>query len=109
MAVTYVKGGKGILGNLGTLASLAGTAIPGAQWLTLLGTGMSAIDNMINGGGGDYTTNNPLEKLKDAMTSWQNPASGNIARTAKKASDVVKATRPPTNYDELASRGWGAW
>ena len=110
MAVQYVKGGSGILGNLGSLATLAGMFVPGAQWLTPLGVGMSAVDNIMNGSSGDASdTIDALGKLKEAMTGWKNPASGNIAKVANNAARAARSVRPETSYDELASRGWGAY
>ena len=50
MSVIQVNGGKGILGTLGTLASLGGAAF-GVPMLTTLGTGMTGIDTLMNGGG----------------------------------------------------------
>ena len=110
MAVQYVKGGSGILGNLGSLATLAGMFVPGAQWLTPLGAGMSAVDSIMNGNSGDASgTIDALGKLKEAMTGWKNPASGNIAKVASNAARAARSVRPATSYDELASRGWEAY
>ncbi|MBR1437866.1 MAG: hypothetical protein IJ587_04950 [Synergistaceae bacterium] len=105
MAVQYVQSSPGILSNIGDLASLAGMAIPGAQWLTVLGTGMKAADGLINGYGGNSGNSqmDALEKLKNAITGWKNPASGNIAKVANKAANSVT---PATDFEELASRGW---
>ena len=104
MATKVVKGGPGILSNLGNLASLGGM-VTGQPWLTALGTGMKATDGLINGSNLD-TQSDALEKLKDVITGWKNPASGNIAKVARKAANTVS---PATDYNELLSRGWGVW
>ena len=108
MAIQYVKSSPGILSNLGDLASLGGLAIPGAGWLTALGAGMKATDRLINGRGGNNgsSTIDDLKELKDAITGWKNPATGNIAKVAGKAANSVIL---PTDYDELEQRGWGLW
>lgn len=108
MATKVVKGGPGILSNLGNFATLGGM-ITGQPWLTALGTGMKATDSLINGSGNADSQNDALEKLKDVITGWKNPASGNIAKVAGKASKVAGTASPATDYDELLSRGWGAW
>ncbi|MBQ7170067.1 MAG: hypothetical protein IJR63_09240 [Synergistaceae bacterium] len=105
MAVKVVKGGNGILGNLGSIATLAGMFIPGAQWLTPLGAGMSAVNSIMNGGNADSTID-ALGKLKDVMTGWQNPASGNIAKTAGTVASAAKGISPYESDEELA-RKWG--
>lgn len=105
MAVKYVQGGGGgILSNLGDLASLGGLVIPGAGWLTALGLGMRATDNMINKRGGGSMTVDDLSKLKDIVNGagWKNPASGNVAK-------VENNSVSQTSDDELYARGWGAW
>ena len=112
MAVKVLEKQPGILSNIGNLASLAGT-VTGQPWLTALGAGMKATDGLINGfGNGNNSTSSAedaLSKLKDTITGWKNPASGNIAKTAGKAAEAIKAIKSPTSYDELLARGWGAW
>lgn len=50
MSVIYQqKGGGGLLGTLGMLASLGSKFIPGAQWLTPLGMGLTAASGNISG------------------------------------------------------------
>ena len=113
MATKYVQSsGGGILGTLGGLATLGGMLIPGAQWLTPLGAGMSAVNSLMNGGGAESQVD-ALAKLKEVMSSWENPASGNIAKVASKVANntmnAVNAVKPITSDAELYSRGWGAW
>ena len=104
MATKVVKGGPGILSNLGNLAALGGM-VTGQPWLTALGTGMKATDSLINGSGDTDSQTDALEKLKNVITGWKNPASGNIAKAAK----IANTVSPVTDYNELLSRGWGAW
>ena len=108
MATKVVKGGPGILSNLGNLATLGGM-VTGQPWLTALGTGMKATDSLINGNGDTDSQTDALEKLKNVITGWKNPASGNIANVAGKAAKAANAVSPVTDYDELLGRGWGAW
>lgn len=104
MAVQVVENkGSGILGNIGSLATLGGL-VTGQPWLTALGTGMSTVDGMINPSGGGSSGADALAKLKDVIDGWKNPASGNIARTASKAAEAAKAVIPAMSYEELASR-----
>ena len=108
MATKVVKGGPGILSNLGNLATLGGM-VTGQPWLTALGTGMKATDSLINGNGDTDSQTDALEKLKNVITGWKNPASGNITKVAGKAAKMANAVSPATDYNELLSRGWGAW
>ena len=110
MAIKVLDKQPGILSNIGNLASLAGT-VTGQPWLTALGAGMKATDGLINGSGNNGSKNaeDALGKLKDAITGWKNPASGNIAKTMGKAAEYAKAIKPNIDYDELLGRGWGAW
>lgn len=105
MATKVVKGGPGILSNIGNLASLAGMAT-GQPWLTALGAGAKLTDGMINGFGDNGTSGaeDVLGKLKEAMDGWKNPASGNIARTAGKTASAANSVNPAMSYEELASR-----
>ena len=81
---------NGILGTLGTLASLGGT-LTGQPWLTTLGMGMRGLDGVLNGGststGGNAQTaggtNTDWEKILSKLKEgWKNPASGNVAKSA---------------------------
>ena len=108
MATKVVEsGGRGILGNLGNIATLAGMFIPGAQWLTPLGAGMSAVDSMMNGADSSSTID-ALGKLKDVITGWQNPASGNIAKTAGTVANAARNVSPYVTDEELA-RKWSPY
>lgn len=51
MAVISVKGGGGLLGTLGGIATIAG-AVTGNPFLAGLGSAMGTADSMMNGGGG---------------------------------------------------------
>ena len=110
MAIKVLEKQPGILSNIGNLASLGGM-ITGQPWLTALGAGMKATDGLINGNSnnGSNSAEDALGKLKEAITGWKNPASGNIAKAAGKAADYAKAIKSSTDYDELLGRGWGAW
>lgn len=110
MAIQVLDKQPGILSNIGNLASLGGM-ITGQPWLTALGAGMKATDGLINGSSnnGSNSAEDVLGKLKDAITGWKNPASGNIAKTAGKAAEYAKAIKSPSDYDELIGRGWEAW
>ena len=81
MAVIQTRGGGGLLGTLGSLATIGGMFIPGAQWLTPLGMGMSTVNDLMMGntqGAGariaDYAAKNMLGK-------WLNPAASTIANS----------------------------
>ena len=108
MATKVVKGGPGILSNLGNLATLGGM-VTGQPWLTALGMGMKATDTLINGSGDADSQTDALEKLKNVITGWKNPASGNIAKVAGKTAKAADTVSPATDYNELLSRGWGVW
>ena len=95
MAVIQTRGGGGLLGTLGSLATVGGMFIPGAQWLTPLGMGMSTVNDLMTGntqGAGariaDYAAKNMLGK-------WLNPAAGTIGN----ATGVVTKTDPQINSD----------
>ena len=49
MAVIYTQGNNGLLGTLGSLATLGGTVLPNAQWLTPIGLGMGGMNAAMNG------------------------------------------------------------
>ena len=109
MAVTVLERGPGILSNLGDFATLGGM-LTGQPWLTALGSGMKATDSLLYGGGSSGGNSiDALGKLYEVISGWKNPASGNIAKIAKTASNAAKAVNPTTSYDELLRRGWGAW
>jgi len=80
MAVQTVQsgGGGGLLGGLGSLFSLGGMLIPGAQWMTALGTGMGAVNGMMQGNPSGMI--NMAQGVKDAggFGNWINPAQGNL-------------------------------
>lgn len=89
MAVIYPQGssGGGLLSGLGTLATLGGSLF-GAPWLGALGTGMTAADSILNGGGagGLGNTGMTMKDILDQIAgAWKNPASGNIAQTPGKS------------------------
>ena len=95
MSVIQVgSGGSGILGTLGTLASLGGTMF-GVPLLTTLGTGMSGVDALMNGGGNANTITQTGGALAD----------GNVASTAGKVADIAK--RVQKQSDEDLARKWG--
>lgn len=109
----------GILGTLGMLATLGGTAL-GMPWLSTLGMGMSGVDSLMNGGGSSaggtqaakQTGGALSELLKGIKTgTWENPADGNPA-SGQPGDDtrvlrVREALSQPTD-EELAQR-WGGY
>ena len=109
MAIKVLDKQPGILSNIGNLASLAGMAT-GQPWLTALGAGMKATDGLINGSSnnGYNSAEDALGKLKDAITGWKNPASGNITKTAGKAADYANAIIPSAE-DEQLIRKWSPY
>ena len=68
MAVIYAQGNNGLLGTLGSLATLGGKLIPGAQWLTPIGLGMEGINAAMNGSPlGALRAMGKLAKLKNPL------------------------------------------
>lgn len=69
-----------MLGTLGAVAGLGGALIPGAQWLTPLGTGLGALNSAING---DPTAAVGVlgEIAQNGLGGWMNPARGSIAKS----------------------------
>lgn len=92
--------GGGLLGTLGTIASLGGMFIPGAQFLTPLGMGMSAADGLMNGNASAANLQG-LGGLKDGISGLGGLLSGGInsGNIAKSEPDI----------SELLSRGWGRY
>lgn len=121
MSLTYVQAPQqqrsgGILGTLGTLATLGGTAF-GVPWLGLLGTGMTAADTLINGGssgGGGYeatskATSDFGKVLKQLKDMWFKPSDNNVAKSAaKQASEFAQkvVNGSPSTDADLAAK-WG--
>ena len=110
---------SGILGTLGMLATLGGTAL-GMPWLSTLGMGMSGVDSLMNGGGSSTGSTQAAVKtggalgelLKGIKTgTWENPADGNPASGQPgddtSALRVREALSQPTD-EELAQR-WGGY
>ena len=85
------------LGLLGTLAMFGGT-LTGNPFLTSLGTGMNAANQMING---NYSsTPQAASAFQDAIKGlwgWVNPASGNIAKSASKIKDIAEKVAQSNN------------
>lgn len=84
MSVHYVKGGNGILGTLGGLATIGG-ALTGMPLLSALGTGIGMINSgSLSGLGGGGAGMSGATSLGDILNGiicggWTNPASGNLA------------------------------
>ena len=117
MAVQYIQSkGSGILGTLGTLASLGG-AVLGMPWLSTLGMGMSGVDSLMNGNSGSQAltqTGGALSELLKGMktSSWENPADGNIGSgqpgdDTKVLAKMRESLSLPSD-EELAQR-WGGY
>lgn len=104
MAVQYVQGGgNGLLGGLGALAMLGGTLIPGAEFLTTLGTGLGAANNILNGGTGVSGQGGQggvslWDMMSKVLGQWQNPASNGKPKTD---AELYKSWSP---YDPNAGR-----
>ena len=93
MAVQYVKGGGGLLGGLGAIATLGGTLLGGIPslaelggTLTKIGIGAGLANSMMNGtfgsGGGGSGGENLLDIMKEILgDEWQNPASNGKTKT----------------------------
>ncbi|MBQ7220817.1 MAG: hypothetical protein IJS28_07550 [Synergistaceae bacterium] len=124
MSLTYVKPQQqqksgGILGTLGTLASIGGMAF-GQPWLSALGMGMSGVDSLMNGGsssGGStqaakQTGGALSELLKGIKTGWENPAAGNIGSGQPgddtKVLQKIREINSEPSDDEFAQR-WGGY
>lgn len=120
MAVKVVKSGSGILGTLGSIAQIGGMFIPGMQFLTPLGMGMSAVDKLMNGGSMNGEEQDALKSALEGATGWLKPTDGNIARRVSDAAskartwadrvtaqtseeDLVRTWRP---YDNGGYNGW---
>ena len=97
MAVTYIQGNNGMLGTLGALATLGGTVMPQARWLTPLGLGIGAANSAMNGDAeGSLKTMNKLAKMK-----MKNPPP-NVASPSPKTDDELSNKWSPFLYG-----GWG--
>ena len=107
MSVIQVgSGGSGILGTLGTLASLGGTMF-GVPMLTTLGTGMTGMDTLMNGGGSADTmtqTGGALSDLIKTLSAWKKPTDGNVASTAGAIADAAKRIQRQSSYEDLAKK-----
>ena len=128
MALQYVqsrqqKRGNSILGTLGTLATLGGTAF-GVPWLSALGTFFGGANTLMNGGGSGSSGSvaqetgsalgTVLSGLKDI---WTKPTDNNIAKTQEKqAADKIQSigeksgtaktsSWPPYGQDYVDSNG----
>ena len=108
MAVEYVKGKNNTLGMLGALANIAGTAT-GQPWLTVLGTGMDAMNSMVNGEVPSKEQQGGLSDLLKSMKGWSNPASNTIDKVKKIASKVQSIANQVQPTDEELMRKWGAY
>lgn len=95
MSVQYVNGNNGLLGTLGTIAQMGGMFIPGAQWLTPLGLGMSTVNGAMNGIAPNIDT---IGKIFNGMINagWINPASGGIGTVSS----------IPDMTDEQLNKAW---
>lgn len=87
MAVIYNGNGNrggGLLGGLGGLMTLGG-GLFGMPWMSAAGAGMTAANNVMNGGGAGSaaTLGSVLNDIANGGNAggWFNPASNNIANT----------------------------
>ena len=100
MATITTGGGGGLLRTLGDIAILGGALIPGAQWLTPLGTAMGAANSIMNGGAGGVSgQQGGLGGLMEALTG--------IAQTIGGGSITGKNNQTQTpKTDEQLNKEW---
>lgn len=116
------KGG-GILGTLGTLATLGGAAF-GVPWLGAVGTGMKAADTLMNGNSSYSDQAQATGDLGEVLNGVLNSlglaklSDNNIAKSAEEqakekirtivsnATNAAKRITPPLTDTELAAK-WG--
>ena len=96
--ITAPQSKNNSLGLLGSLAFFGGT-LTGNPFLTSLGTGMNAANQMINGNNSPQTQSTFQDAIK-GLWGWVNPASGNIAKSTSKIKDIA---------DKVAQSNNGFW
>ncbi len=104
MAVVYAPNNNNLLGSLGTVATLAGSFIPGAQGLLPVGLGMNTLNNAIKGDTQSTTQGigQIMQNLKDnnKLNNPINPAAKN---------KQSQQTYTPEQIAELRARGWNKY
>jgi hypothetical protein len=94
MALIQTKKSGGLLGGIGKVLGLAGTFIPGMQWASALGMGMSGLDSIIRGDSDAMSQVFGQEFWQNALKGgWQNPASGNPAALDQGMMDEAKKNK----------------
>mgnify|MGYP007070298412 CR=1 FL=1 len=108
MAVKYVQEKSGLGSLLGTIATIAGGFSGAPSWLSTLGTGLTTLSNVMNGGGSGLDGllgNNAMSNILNGIVcgGWANPASGSImdygnmglpnSLNKAKVNDVLKYVR----------------
>ena len=98
MSVTVLQNNGGPLGSLGTLGIALGT-VTGQPWLTALGTGIKATDNLLNPKSSVQSNKESAGTLQEALKGlwgWVNPASNDWCgthdwgkRIAEKAKNLI--------------------
>ena len=88
------KKSNGILGTLGTIATLGGT-LTGQPWLSALGMGMQGANAMMNGDTSTDTATKTSGALNEVLSGlkdiWSTPTDDNPAKSeAKNAMDKLK-------------------
>lgn len=90
------RGGGGLLGTLGGLATLGGL-LTGQPWMSGLGAGMSAMNRAAGGNVGGH---GPLSQILNGIIcgSWYDPSSGNIGRVKAKPGDDTEVLKYARDY-----------
>ena len=79
----------------------------GVPMLTTLGTGMTGLDKLMNGGGDKDTIDKTGGALSELLKGlWTKPTDGNIASTAGAIADAAKRVQKQLSYEDLAKK-WG--
>ena len=99
ITVQQKSGLGGILGGLGSLATLGAGLFTGAPaWLGTLGTGLSAAGNLLDGGGagsmGGLSGSAGIGDILNTITgAWVNPATGKATKTADKITNTANTVQ----------------
>lgn len=97
ITVQEKSGLGGLLGGLGSLATLGAGLFTGAPaWLGALGTGLSAAGSLLDGGaggagglGGSAGSSGIGDILNTITGAWINPATGKATKTADKIANTA--------------------
>ena len=103
MAIVYAPNNNNLLGSLGTVATLAGTFIPGAQGLLPVGLGMNTLNSAMKGDTQSTTQGigQIMQNLKNNNIQLNNPINP--------ASNNNQQSYTPEQIAELRARGWAKY